>query len=637
MDPSSPEAVALYKGLVDTAFDAIVIHQDGIVRFVNRAFVDMSGYALEQIIGQPVMLFVAPDHRNAVARQTETTDEARYEAAGVDRDGRRIHVDICARSCMYMGRPARVTAIRNISARKNAEEALRRSELRFRELIEHTPDMVAVHREGRIVYANPAFVSAVGCARLDEVLGLLIRDMCHPDDLAALVERIRRVEETGKPAPLASFRVVRADGSGAVVEVASVPIEFDGAPAILAMGRDITDRKQLEAALVQADLMASLGTLTAGIAHEINNPLSYALVNLGVIERKLAEASAALAGVEGADRGALLDVQRQLAALTPHLDDAREGVQRVAHVAHDFKAFSRADSDTREPLDVTSVLDGAIKMTSNEVRHRARLVKTYGPVPLVSANRARLGQVFLNVLVNALQALPEDIETSTIVVRAFASPSGSAIVEVEDNGGGIPADVAARVFDPFFTTKPIGVGTGLGLSISRSIVRSVGGEITLTSSAGSTVCRITLPPAEETSAPAVDAAVAVAQATTRARLLIVDDEPAILRALSAELASDFAVVTAKNGHEALALLKREPFDLVLCDLMMPGTSGIDLHEELSRTQPALATRVVYMTGGAFTSRARAFLEQTRSRCVEKPFALDQIRHALEDALSPSSR
>ncbi len=620
IDESDVE-VAFYRGLVDTAFDALVIHQDGIVRMANQAFADMSGYTLEEILGQPVMNFVAPAKRASVEEKT-LSPEARYESAGLCRDGTVVAVEICARNTTFRGKSARVTAIRDISERKRTEDALSRSEARFRQLIEHTPDMVAVHRDGLFVYANPALVRYLGMSGADELIGRPLAEVLLADDLPGPRAELATLDE---PGPLSTLRHVGRRGEAGVLEVAAVPVDFDGAPATLMLGRDVTARKKLESALLQADLMASLGTLAAAAAHEINNPLMYTLVSLDLLGRRIAEMRRAAAREGSSIRG--LDDLARLAA------DAREGADRVAQVAQDFKALSRTGAELREPVSVHEVLDGAIKMASNAIRHRARLAKDYAEVPCVEANRARLGQVFLNVLVNALQALPEsDGGESAIEVRTRTGPAGEAIVEVEDNGPGIPADLLDRVFEPFFTTKPIGVGTGLGLSISRSIVQGLGGDILLSSRPGATVCRIVLPPAPGGEVRAAASERVPSVRPGRARVLVVDDEPAIARALAADLGVDFEVETAASGREALERVAAAAFDALVCDLMMPIVSGIDVHEELSRVRPSLARRTVFMTGGAFTPRARRFLEETRCPCLEKPFRADDLRAALGELL-----
>jgi two-component system NtrC family sensor kinase len=213
-----------------------------------------------------------------------------------------------------------------------------------------------------------------------------------------------------------------------------------------------------------ADRLASVGRLAAGVGHEINNPLTYVICNLDAVDRTLDDVDA--------ERARTL---RELLA------DVRHGVDRVRSIARDLSVLSRAESDERGFVDVRRVLDVCGNMAAHEVKYRARLVKAYDDVPLVTSSEPRLAQIFLNLILNAAQAIPPgDVEGNTITLRARATEA-HVIVEVTDTGSGIPAAIIDRVFDPFFTTKAIGAGTGLGLSICQGLIGALGGLITLES------------------------------------------------------------------------------------------------------------------------------------------------------------
>src|SRR5688572_4589382 len=238
------------------------------------------------------------------------------------------------------------------------------------------------------------------------------------------------------------------------------------------------ERSRLEEQLVISDRMASVGTLAAGVAHEINNPLCALMGNLEFVADDLGQVIRdinALA-LEGAAKGrvpstSLSEPMARLTDIQGPLNEARDAAERVRLIVKDLKAFSRSDEETRGPVDVHTVIDSSIRMAHNEIRHHARLVKVYGEVPLVEGNEARLSQVFLNLLVNAAHAVPEGhIDQNEIRVETRLLGEDRVVVEVRDTGTGIPAHALPRIFDPFFTTKPIGVGTGLGLAICHRIV-----------------------------------------------------------------------------------------------------------------------------------------------------------------------
>src|SRR6266511_2476645 len=367
-----------------------------------------------------------------------------------------------------------------------------------------------------------------------------------------------------------------------------------------------------------ADRMASVGTLAAGVAHEINNPLAFILANL---EFALTELRVAAADPE----------------VLRALGEARDRGLRVREIVRDLKAFSRADAEAHETLDLRRVLQSALGLAQNEIRHRARLEVDVGEIPPVVGSEHRLGQVFLNLLINAAQAIPEG-RAAENVVRAVTATArdGRALVEISDSGSGIPAEVLPRIFDPFFTTKPVGVGTGLGLSICHGIVSGLGGEILVESAPGKgSTFRVFLPAApaverraeEAVGPPAADAATAV-----RGRILIVDDEALVGRAVSRILSPQHDVVTRTSARAALDDVAGGGggFDLVLCDLMMPDMNGMELHSRLREIAPALADRTVFLTGGAFTASAREFLARLPNARIEKPFEPDALRALAAD-------
>jgi CheY-like chemotaxis protein len=268
-------------------------------------------------------------------------------------------------------------------------------------------------------------------------------------------------------------------------------------------------------------------------------------------------------------------------------------------------------------------------MANNELRHRARVVRELSDAHAI-VNEGRLGQVILNLLINAAHAIEVGaVEENTVTVRARRA-GAEVIIEIIDTGSGIDPAILPRLFDPFFTTKPVGVGTGLGLAICRSIVRAHGGNISVESVLGEgSTFRVTLPAAEQKRRPSVRSERSLEVAGLR--ILLVDDEPALLRAMT-RLLRAHEVTTAVNGRQALDILRAESsFDLVMTDLMMPDVTGIELYETISAEQPHLSSRFVFLTGGAFTARAREFLTKVPNPRLEKPLDIDRFRALLADA------
>ncbi|MBI5478249.1 MAG: response regulator, partial [Deltaproteobacteria bacterium] len=316
----------------------------------------------------------------------------------------------------------------------------------------------------------------------------------------------------------------------------------------------------------------------------------------------------------------------RMGELLQALQEAREGAERVRHIVRDLKTFSRPNEEQSGPIDLRRVIEASINMVFNEIKHRARLVKDYGATPPVAANESRLGQVFLNLLLNAAQAIPDGAtDRNRIRIVTGTDPQGRVVAEVHDSGAGMSAEVMARIFDPFFTTKPVGVGTGLGLPICRSIVTALGGTLEVESEVGAgSMFRVVLPPATLQPGRERPAATPVV-AGRRGRILVIDDEPMVLAAVRRAMMPEHEVVTEANASAALHRLRAgDRFDLIICDLMMPQVSGMDLYEELQATAPGLLDRLVFLTGGAFTPRAREFLDSVPSPRMEKPFEGPQL-------------
>jgi signal transduction histidine kinase/CheY-like chemotaxis protein len=416
--------------------------------------------------------------------------------------------------------------------------------------------------------------------------------------------------------------LVRSDGTTVPIDDSAAPVvDEDGKVlgAVLVF-RDATERQQLQSNLLVADRMVSMGMLAAGVAHEVNNPLASVMANVEFADRDVAELERRL----GASTG--------LTEIREALHDAREGSDRIRQIVRDLKVFSRSEEERRTLVDVRQVIESTLRLAWNEVRHRARLVKNYGKTPPVEASEARLGQAFLNLLINAAQAIPEGrADSNEIRITTSTDASGSALIEIEDTGEGMTPEVLGRLFQPFFTTKPVGTGTGLGLSLCRRILTDVGGTISIRSTLGSgTVVSVVVPPkttgiVASRGSIRTDSASYSMKPPRRGRVLVVDDEPAVAKVLTRALTSDHDVVALVHAEEALQrIVAGERFDVIFCDLMMPQMTGMDFFEALARDCPEQASKMVFVTGGAFTPRGRQFLDDVPNQRIEKPFDFRQI-------------
>jgi len=354
--------------------------------------------------------------------------------------------------------------------------ALRSTEAGFREFIDRWPDAVFVRRGGAIIHANDALLALLGFSR-EEVIGKdPVSCFVFPADRAdVLAHRRKRPDDTD----LRPSRWVRKDGEVVEVEVVGVTVLFEGLPARICLCRDTTERKRLQAGLLVAARMASLGSLAGGIAHEINNPLAAVIANLRVL---------------AADPQRAAEDPDDLRAMVA---DALQGAERVRRIVETLRTFTRSDDARRERLELPRVIDAAVALSASALRDRARLVRDDREAIVVEANEARLVQVFVDLLVSAADDIPAGHPgDNEIRVQTGCDAAGRAVAVIHDTGAGLPPERLARVFDPFFPTRVARSGAGLGLSLSHAIVSGLGGELTAESAVGQgSTFRVVLPAA----------------------------------------------------------------------------------------------------------------------------------------------
>jgi PAS domain S-box-containing protein len=493
-------------------------------------------------------------------------------------------------------------------AGESSVEVLRRSEHNFRILIERSPFPTCVTSMQAILYANRAMLDYLGYdadGLIGPTLAELSDELIHPDDRegtrAAFANLFARLDAMPtQTVHIDDVRIRTRRGELRYCDMHGIVIRHDDTPALVTYLHDHTERRTAMEQLRFADRMSALGTLAAGVAHEINNPLTYVMANLEVVAAGLDQPELAIA-----------------------LADARTGVDRIRRIVRALRTFTRSNDDTTS-VELADVLASTIDMAHSHLRHRGRVIKRYANAPRVRGSEARLGQVFLNLLLNAAQAFDEARADRNQVVIDVETRGDRAIVTVRDNGAGIaPADLP-RVFDAFFTTKPIGVGTGLGLFVCHGIVTGLGGTIEISSARGEwTRVRVTLPLADERSLPAT--APAETRSPTRGRVLVIDDDPLVLGGICRILEAEHDVTGVGTGQAALDAIATGPsFDLVLCDIVMPGMNGIELYAVIHARFPELTDKLVFMSGGAVTEAAAAFVARTANVVVDKPFEPDAL-------------
>jgi PAS domain S-box-containing protein len=500
-----------------------------------------------------------------------------------------------------------------ITDRYEAERALREAEERHRQILDALTDWVFVKGpHSKIVWANRAFREGYGMSN-EQLQGMIDAPFNAPDYTQQYVKDDAQVFSSGKMMEIAEERVTRHDGKVLTVNTVKAPIFDANGNVVMTVGvsRDITERKQLEAKLKLADHMASLGTLAAGVAHEVNSPLASIIANLDMLCEELRR---------GASGTGVLE-------LATH---ARDGAERVRKIVRGLRTFSLSEDGPLKAIDLSAVIEASINLTWNEIRNRGRIIRDFAVTLPIRADETRLAQVFINLLLNAAHALDEaSADSNEIRIRTYIDAARRVVIEFQDTGAGIPAAMLPRIFDPFYSTKAIGAGMGLGLSICHGIVTGLGGQLSCESELGKgSVFRVALPASLEPELAPTPAVPKPAKEARQGRVLIIDDDPMVGACLGRALQREHEVVKLSSAHEALERIGAgERFDAIFCDLMMPVMTGMEFYASLRVTSPEHCERIVFITGGAFSSGARTFLEQAHVQWLEKPFDIDRVREA----------
>jgi two-component system cell cycle sensor histidine kinase/response regulator CckA len=511
--------------------------------------------------------------------------------------------------------------------------------------------VIAVDVDSAVTFLNRAAEGLLGRS-LDEVQG-------QPLEAVFRLVNEKTRQPVLDPAKLALERqstVTLPPHTALVCGDREISVEDSAAPIVDERGReigavivlrDVSVARKAQEQIALADRLASLGAVAAGVAHEINNPLTYIVGNVGFLGEELARLRELTAGGVSLEQVPRLnECLSQLDQLASEID---EGATRVARIVADLGCFGQQPVEIKNGS-VRQALDWALRVSRAAITQHATIRADLQPVPEVRGDEGRLGQVFLNLLLNAAHALrngdpaTHELAVSTRVEAACAEGERpSVVVTVRDTGTGMSKEVRERIFDPFFTTKPIGMGTGLGLSVCHGIVQELGGSIGVTSELGEgSVFEVRLPAAEP--AGSKQDARASLSGRARARVLIVDDDPRVLTVLSRMLDAH-EVLIAQGASAALALLDSggARVDVILCDVLMPDMSGIDLYRTLERRHPSLVSRVIFLSGGANTELAREFLRGVDNLCLKKPPQRAELVAAIDGlfaggpAASPSRR
>lgn len=519
---------------------------------------------------------------------------------------------------------------RQEAERRRAERALRRvherarirSRKSFQSLMEKSPDGIVVHRERRILYANPAFRELIGFDG-ESMEGISLERFVRPQDTNDWERGLERLKKR-ESLEIRDREIRCFDDTTLPVDVKAFEATFDGEVVQISIVRDLSEARELRAKMMEMDRMIAVGTLASGVAHEINNPLSFVHANLEFLLRRMCagdceEACPVFKDLVGGDvREVVLD--------------SLEGTNRIRDIVSDLRTMAPSELKELEPMEVEQTLETALNMASNQIEQRARVVRDYDDLPTIESDESGLAQVFLNLLVNAAQAIPEGTPEDDEIHVSTRRDDSDVVVEISDTGEGIAESDIDRIFDPFFSTKPQGQGMGLGLSICRTTIRELGGHIEVDSEVGrGSTFRVIVPGRVAANESSEFSVPDDPFGDKTGRIVVIDDEEKLLRSLERQLGEQFEVETYDKAEDALRQLEsRATPEMILCDLQMPEVSGVEFLRRLEPERPDCCQRLVFITGGAFTEEVREFVEETEYRVLRKPLVLKDLMEAIEE-------
>ncbi len=611
---------ASYRAIFDAAEDAIFVHdiETGAIVDANPKACATFGYTREEFrrldvgaLGSGERPYTHQDAMALIARAA-AGEELRIEWHGRSKDGALRWHEVFVRRVTIGGQERILALARDITGRKVAEAALRASEEQYHAMFNASIDGLALwNAAGEIVDTNPALWRMYGYSD-DEYsalpAGRYTGPCYHPDFLKAVAAGESIHSEVSD---------LRKDGSALEVEVHGIPMQYQGQPHVLTIARDITEKKRSaeeltrqRESLYQREKLAALGSLLAGVSHELNNPLSVVVARAVLLEEQGNPATQAAA------------------------TKIRTAAERCARIVRTFLAMARQQQPERGPVAINDVIAAALDITAYPVRTSSIEVELNlaKDIPLIHADADQLHQVLLNLIINAQQSLQDHPGPRRIrVTSRFDAAAELVRVTVADSGPGIPPHLRARIFEPYFTTKPTGIGLGVGLAVSLGIVEAHEGTLTVACPAqGGAEFAITLPVgAVDTSAVKLPPP-SKAGASQRT-VLVIDDEADIRETLAEILiAAQHRVVTVASGREGLQHMAVERYDAILTDIRMPDLDGRALYLEIERRWPGRGARVVFVTGDTLASGLRDFVSGSGRPVIEKPFLPSEVRRVVAD-------
>jgi PAS domain S-box-containing protein len=614
------ESIERFRRLSDAGFEGIVISEQGIVVDANARMAEMLGCKFSDLIGSNISAFVAPESLESVEDHIRSGSEDRYELFARRKDGSLFPVEIQGRSLPYEGRMLRITAVRDITERKEAEEALRHEKAFSDAIIDNLPGVFYMcDEEGRLLRWNHNETAMTGYS-MEELSKMNLLQLFR-EDREMVASKMREVFEIGK-----------TSGEVSIVTKSGMPMSFlftgfrmvaGSKPYMVGVGIDISERKQLEAQLRHAQKMEAIGVLAGGIAHDFNNILSAIIGYAALMKMKMNPDD----------------------DLRHHVERIVASAERAAKLTHDLLAFSRKHVVDLNPLNINDIICGLQNLLTRLIGENIEFnVQCSAEDLIAEVDKGQIEQVLMNIATNARDAMPRggilqmathavDIDGSDMIIPHDHKPGRYVLITVSDTGHGMDKKTQEHIFEPFYTTKEVGKGTGLGLAITYGIIKKHNGYIYVQSEPGhGTTFKIYL--------PLVEAAVKEVRreefampSSGHETILLIEDDSGVRRVTMAMLKEfGYTVIEAVDGEEGVRLFQenQHKIQLILCDLIMPNKNGKEVYEEIKKTRPDI--KVVFMSGYTADIIAQHGILEKGVNFISKPVSpselLEKIRVVL---------